>query len=100
MLYSNKTKDDILAKEELEKLREGNPEYFTLHHTLTRHDDNDHGEWDGLRGRITADMLKDCKFPEPSEETLICYCGPAGFNKTVEDTLAALGYSKDMLFKF
>jgi len=100
MLYSNKTKDDILAKAELDELVKMNPDNFKLYHTLTRHDDARDGEWDGLRGRITAEQIKQCGFPEPSPETLICYCGSAGFNKTVEDVLGKLGYDKDMLFKF
>jgi NAD(P)H-flavin reductase len=54
MLYSNKTKDDILAREYLEKLREINSDNFRLYHTLTRHQDEKDGEWDGLRGRISA----------------------------------------------
>jgi ferredoxin-NADP reductase len=45
-------------------------------------------------------MLKECRFPEPSPETLIVYCGPAPFNKTVEEVLTSLGYDKDMMHKF
>jgi ferredoxin-NADP reductase len=39
-------------------------------------------------------------FLSPLVETLIGYCGPAGFNKTVEELLTKLGYSKDMIYKF
>jgi ferredoxin-NADP reductase len=45
-LFSNKTKDDILCKAELDKLAETNPK-FHLFHTLTRHKP-EHGEWDGI----------------------------------------------------
>ena len=45
-------------------------------------------------------MLKESNIPEPSEETLIGYCGPAGFNKTVEEMLTKMGYTKDMIYKF
>jgi hypothetical protein len=69
-------------------------------HTLTRHDDEKHGEWNGLRGRVNADMLRACNFPEPSEDTLIGYCSPAACNKTVEEILTNLGYTKDMIYKF
>jgi ferredoxin-NADP reductase len=37
-LFSNKTKDDILIKDELDKLAETNPN-FHLTYTLTRHED-------------------------------------------------------------
>ena len=100
MLYSNKSKDDILLENELNELQLKNPDNLRIYHTLTRHSDESQGPWEGLRGRVTDEMLKQCRFPEPSEETLIVYCGPAAFNKTVETVLASLGYSKDMMHKF
>ena len=77
-----------------------NREHFKLYHTLTRHDDENHGEWTGLRGRINAELIRKCNFPEPSPETLILHCGPAPFNKCVNDTLISMGYSADMIHKF
>jgi ferredoxin-NADP reductase len=97
LLYSNKEKSDILLQDELNSFVN---EHLRIFHTLTRHTDAKHGEWAGLKGRITEEMVKSCGFPEPSAETLIGYCGPAGFNKTVEELFAKLGYSKDMLYKF
>lgn len=76
MIYSNKTKDDILLKDELDRLLSMNNDKFALYHTLTRHNEEAHGKWDGLTGRVNSDMFKQCGFPEPSEETLILYCGP------------------------
>lgn len=73
---------------------------MAVHHTLTRHVDTD-GDWQGVKGRITKELLAACKFPEPSEDTLIVYCGPPAFNKTIEEILLnSMGYSKDMLHKF
>ncbi len=100
MIFSNKTSDDILVREQLDKFSEINPHHFKLYHTLTRHDDAKHGEFRGLKGRVSAELFKTCGLPEPSPETLICYCGPAAFNKTVVETLTAMGYTEDMLFKF
>ena len=100
MLYSNKTKSDILASEELDHFARINATNFKIHHTLTRHNSETEGTWEGLRGRITGEMLSACGFPEPSPETIIVYCGPPGLNKTVEDLLINLGYTKDMLHKF
>lgn len=98
MLYSNKTESDILLKEELEFYSKINAEHFKIFHTLTRQEEG--ASWIGFKGRITDNMIQTCGFPEPSPETLICYCGPAAFNKTVEDIMVKLGYSKDMLHKF
>ena len=83
LLLSNKTKDDILLKDELEALQSMNTEHLKVFHTLTRHNSDIHGEWKGLQGRVTAKMVKECGFPEPGEDTLIAYSGPKGFNRTV-----------------
>jgi NAD(P)H-flavin reductase len=61
-LFSNKTQDDILIKEELDKLAAMNDK-FHLFYTLTRHDERKHNDWNGLKGRVTWDMLKECGFP-------------------------------------
>jgi len=76
MIFSNKTKDDILCKEQLDELEKINPN-FKCFHTLTRHDAAKHGEWSGLTGRVSMDMLKQCGFPEPADDTLIALCGPS-----------------------
>merc|ERR1712070_1138202 len=70
-LYSNKTKDDILCREQLDELCKINPDKFRLFHTLTRHDESKHGAWDGLTGRVSLDMLKKCGFPEPADDVFI-----------------------------
>ena len=100
MIYSNKSKDDILVKEDLDNLAKENTENFKLYHTLTRHNDEQHGEWNGLKGRVSVELIKECGFPEPSEETLIVHCGPAAFNKTVVEVLTTLGYTSEMIHKF
>ena len=100
MIYSNKTKDDILCEKELNEFAEQNKDHLRLYHTLTRHDAEKHGEWKGLTGRVGADLFKQVRLPEPSPETLITYCGPAAFNKTIEDALKTLGYTADMMHKF
>jgi len=46
-LNSNKTKSDILIKSELDELDAMNPN-LRMFHTLTRHDSERDGEWDGL----------------------------------------------------
>ena len=56
-LFSNKTKDDILCQEELSALAKMNPDNLDLYHTLTRHNPESHGEWDGLQGRVTYEMF-------------------------------------------
>ena len=58
-LFANKTKDDIFCKEELERLVDMSSETgnFKLFYTLDEHNPEKHGEWDGLTGRVSYDMI-------------------------------------------
>ena len=55
-IFSNKTKDDVFGHQQLESL-EKNTTRFKSFHTLTRHDPEKHGEWNGLTGRVSFEML-------------------------------------------
>ena len=79
LLFSNKTKEDILCEKEINDLKNINPDNYQLWNTLTRHDDEKHGEWNGLRGRVSLKMMQECNFPPPAEDTFIFICGPKGF---------------------
>jgi NAD(P)H-flavin reductase len=57
MLYTNKTKTDILSREELDHFERVNVTNLKIHHTLTRHNTETDGEWEGLSGRITSEMI-------------------------------------------
>ena len=97
-VYSNKTREDILLNEHLSELERTHGDYLKVHHTLTRHTE---GEWLGNKGRVTKEFLLACNLPPPSEDTRITFCGPAAFNKTIEDILInEMGYTKDMIHKF
>jgi len=84
-LYANTSPDDILLKEELDKLAEKYPERFKIYYTVDKLTNKEEKKaWKGEVGYITADMLK--KFmPMPSktddESLLIMVCGPPGFMK-------------------
>ena len=99
LLYSNKTKDDILLLNELNELARKNPK-LRIFHTLTRHNEERDGEWDGFKGRISADMIQKCGFPENAPETLILWCGPWPFYETCERVLRELGYDNDTATDF
>lgn len=89
LLFTNKTKDDILCKAQLDDLSKY--ENVKVYHTLTRHKEED-GEWDGFTGRVSLDLLKKCGFPEPANEVFIAHCGPKGMNETVKEVLEQGGY--------
>jgi len=77
-IYSNKTIDDILVKNELAELENTNS-HFKLYHTITRHNSETHGNWEGLSGRVSKDFLIGLGFPSKVEDnTFILVCGPKG----------------------
>ena len=97
-LFSNKTKEDILCKNELDELCRINPDKFKLYHTLTRHDESKHGSMEGLTGRVSQEMLQQCGFPKPADDVFIATCGPAAFNQHIRTFLLEAGYeSKEMI---
>ena len=97
LLYSNKTKGDILLRAELSELAESSDD-FKLHHTLTRHDEGRDGEWLGLTGRVTWKMMQSCGFPKPANDVLILTCGPKGLNETVRNICRENGYQEGEMF--
>mmetsp|Transcript_11042 Transcript_11042/g.16772 ORF Transcript_11042/g.16772 Transcript_11042/m.16772 type:complete len:117 (-) Transcript_11042:38-388(-) len=94
MIFSNKTKDDILIKDYIDEIEKANP-HFKCHHTLTRHDAEKHGEWTGLTGRVNYEMLQKAGFPGPGSETLIAICGPSQMKTDVTAFLKENGYDAE-----
>ena len=99
LIYSNKTKEDILMKAEIDEMAAKNTKNLQVHYTLTRHDDSKHGDCSHLKGRVCQEMFKKCQLPPPSPETLIFFCGNKGFNKCCAQQLEEMGYSEDMYVK-
>jgi NAD(P)H-flavin reductase len=89
LLFTNKSKGDILCKKELDELEKF--ENVKIFYTLTRHQEAD-GEWNGLTGRVSLEMLKQCGFPEPADDIYIAFCGPKAMNETVKGILEEGGY--------
>jgi ferredoxin-NADP reductase len=111
-LYSNKTWDDIIFRDELDGLVRKHPERIRLMHTLTR-EEPPPGRPDVKRGRIDSAMLRDA-VPDPSA-CIVYACGPAigpfdrqfakekgvepapRFLETALSGLADIGVSKDRI---
>ena len=74
-LCSNKTREDVIFRRELEELAERFPENLRLVHTLTREENVfQHGPH-YRRGRVTAQLLQEL-IPDP-RACLVFACGPA-----------------------
>ena len=97
LLYSNKTKQDILLGDILSLWADLYPKNFQVQHTLTEHDEAVHGAWNGFTGMITEDMIKESALPAPADDVFIAMCGPPPMQAHVKDCLKKMGYTADMM---
>jgi len=88
LLYSSRTYEEIIYREELENLaaRDGSLEAI---HTLTR--SRPEG-WSGYHRRIDAQMLSEVAWP-PDESPLAFVCGPTPLVEAVGAALVSLGHN-------
>jgi cytochrome-b5 reductase len=71
LIFANQTEDDILLREELEKVRDEQKDRFKLWYTL----DRPPAGWKYSTGFINEEMVKDNFFPA-GDDTLTLMCGP------------------------
>ena len=96
LLFANQTEEDILLREELEQLAASNSDRFKLWYTVDRNNE----EWKYSKGFINDLMLKE-HMPPPSDDVLICICGPPPMIKfACIPNLDKLGYTENMRYTF
>jgi ferredoxin-NADP reductase len=87
LVYSARTVDDLLYREELERLAGAADRDVTI--TLTRERSE---RWAGRRGRVDVALLEGVGWPPPDRPR--CYvAGPTPFVERVADDLVALGHA-------
>lgn len=86
LLYSARTPDDLIYREELTRL--DSEDVIDVHFTLTREQPED---WHGYRRRIDRRLLEDVAWPA-IERPLVYVCGPTPFVETAANELVALGH--------
>jgi ferredoxin-NADP reductase len=85
LLYSSRTIEDVIYREELEELNAGGLDVL---HTLTRAQPDG---WTGYSRRVDEALLEEVAFPAP-QDPLAFVCGPTSFVETVAGGLVTLGY--------
>jgi ferredoxin-NADP reductase len=85
LLYSSRTWDDVIYRDELERLRGNGVEIV---HALTRSQPTG---WSGYARRVDADVLREVAWPPPHGASAFV-CGPTGFVEAVADSLVGVGY--------
>ncbi|CAA7263902.1 unnamed protein product [Cyclocybe aegerita] len=90
VLDVNRNVDDILCREDFERLDEVHGSgRLKMHHSLTGKDvPND---WKYSTGRPSEEMLR-AHLPAPGENKLVCICGPTTMEQTVKTLLSKIGW--------
>jgi len=86
MLLSARSQDEVIFREELERIGSGPGVEIT--HTLTR---SQPPGWTGYAGRVDRDMLAEVAWP-PSDAPHVFVCGPTGFVETAAGAMVSLGH--------
>lgn len=92
LLYSSRSWDDTIYREELARLG-GDDSRLRVVHTLTRAAPQ---SWSGLARRVDRAMFEEHVFA-PSERPRAYVCGPTPFVETVATLLVELGHSPDRI---
>lgn len=108
LLFGNQTENDILLKEELDKIAKEHPDRFKVVYALDKAPEG----WTGVSGYITKEVVE-ANLPSANEpDTVIMVCGPPAMVKSVagpknrmeqgevDGILKELGYAKENVFKF
>jgi ferredoxin-NADP reductase len=84
LLYSARSLDDVLYRDELERLAASEVD---VRFTLTRAWPDG---WQGYRGRIDGELLGEVAWP-PADRPLVYVCGPTAFVEAAASALVELG---------
>jgi ferredoxin-NADP reductase len=87
LLYSARTLDEVIYREELERLATEQPELDVVY-TLTRGQPEG---WTGYARRVDRELLAETAWPA-DESPLAYVCGPTNFVEAVAEGLVGLGY--------
>jgi ferredoxin-NADP reductase len=88
LLYSSRTYDEIIYREELERRAAAEVD-LDVAYTLTR---SQPAGWQGYSRRIDREMLQEVGW-SPAEHPLVFICGPTAFVELVATTCVELGYT-------
>ena len=87
LLYSSRTFEDIIYKEELDRLGSSG-DGLAVAHTLTR---TQPSGWKGYARRIDREMVNEAAWPK-DQTPVVFVCGPTSFVESAANMLVELGY--------
>lgn len=95
LLFANRTEDDILLKETLDRYAEKNYNikiYYSVDRKITE-------SWDGMVGFVDEDKVKK-SIPEDITNTLFMSCGPPPLCNNTEKIWKNLGVATEQIYRF
>ncbi|XP_071112428.1 cytochrome b5 reductase 4-like [Haliotis cracherodii] len=97
LMFFNKTKKDILWKDQLDELVAKNDSRLSVTYVLSEPD----SEWEGPKGRVREELMKK-EMPTMDDGTnlLVCACGPTPFTKEVVRLAKTMGCKDEQLHAF
>eukprot|EP01112_Ceratiomyxa_fruticulosa_P015421 TRINITY_DN4531_c0_g1_i1.p1 TRINITY_DN4531_c0_g1~~TRINITY_DN4531_c0_g1_i1.p1 ORF type:complete len:278 (-),score=58.16 TRINITY_DN4531_c0_g1_i1:148-981(-) len=95
LIFANVNEDDILLREDLDRLVVGHPN-FKIYYVLN----NPPAGWTGGVGFVSQEMIQNFLLPPGSENTKVVMCGPPMMNKAMQGHLTAIGYTEEQVFQF
>ncbi|KAF2204072.1 nitrate reductase [Delitschia confertaspora ATCC 74209] len=96
VLDGNRLVEDILCKDELDKFAKENEERCKLLYTLTKAPDG----WNGLKGRIGKELLREYCGKGEGGDGFVLICGPEALEKSVHVILREMGWRDEELLFF
>jgi ferredoxin-NADP reductase len=91
LIYSVRSPEDVIYRDELSDL--AGSDAIDVRLAFTRSSPSD---WDGLRGRLDADVLSDLGWGS-SPDAVTFVCGPNGFVEAVAQSLVELGRAPEQI---
>ena len=92
LLYSSRSYDDVIYREELDRIA-ANDSSLRVIHTLTRRQPQN---WMSYERRIDRAMLAETAW-QPAEKPIAFTCGPTALVETVANHLLELGYKPECI---
>jgi ferredoxin-NADP reductase len=92
LLYSSRTYEEVIYREELDQLS-GGDERLEVYHTLTR---TQPAGWSGYHRRIDHEMLGEVAWP-PLQRPIAYVCGPTPLVESVAGEMVLLGHEADRI---
>lgn len=89
LIFANRTEEDILLREELNRFARRYPKNFKVWFILNQPP----AEWTYGSGYVTADVMRE-KLPAPGPDTKMMLCGPPGMVEASKKALASLGFKE------